>query len=117
MQRILSVLGQAFRNCILILGLMSLISLSGLLMPVAQPSYAAVASDQSQAPKETIDVMNRGESAKSREEVYEEAAEAAESPEKVVKAEQAEIKEFKSRSGKGLVEGAQDLLNKVTGNE
>lgn len=117
MQRILSALGQVFRSFILILGLMSLIGLSSLLISVEQPSFAAASLEQ-QAQEESIDVLNRGESGKSREEIYEEAAKAAETPQKVVRAEQDEIKAFKkSESGQGLVGGAQNLLDKVTGKE
>jgi len=117
MQRILSALGQSFRRGVLILGLISLISLSSLFIPVAQSSYVATAAP-AQAQEEDIDVLNYTDApAKSREEAYEEAAEAAESPDKVLKAEEKEIKQFKkAESGGGLVEGAQNLLDKVTGN-
>lgn len=117
MQRILSAFGSLFRGGILILGLITLIGLSSLFIPVAQPHAAAIAAP-SQAQEEGIDVLNYNDApAKSREEAYEAAAEAAESPEKVLKAEEKEIKDFKkAESGTGLVKGAQNLIDKVTGN-
>jgi len=117
MQQIFSALGQVFRKCMAVLGLMSLIGLSGLLISVSQPSYAAVTSGPVQAQEKGIDVLESGKT-ESREEAYEEAAKAGESPQTVQKAEENEIKAFKrAQSNNGLVEGAQNLLDKVTGNE
>lgn len=120
MQRILKSVKQAFRKSILILALMSLISLSSLFIFATQPSKAATPNQKltpTQKPiqHKTIDI----DSQNSREQAYEEQVKAAEDPDKVY---EENLKEFKKENpDEGLVEktveGAEKLVDKVTGKE
>lgn len=114
MKQVLSVLAQVCRKGILVLGLVSLISLSSLFVFIAQPVYAAA---NAQAEK-VIQVEEYSSPVETREEAYEQAAEIAKDPEKnLEKVYKKELKAFKQEQpDKGLVEEAQDLLDKVTGN-
>ncbi|MFE1747674.1 hypothetical protein [Coleofasciculus sp. H7-2] len=111
MQRIFSALGQAFRNSILILVTVSLLSLSNLFIFANQPAYAATSSSAN---------INRTsdptEDASMREEAYEEAAEQARNPDKQDEIYNESVKANKGpQAENGLVEGAKELVEKVTG--
>ncbi|MBW4577807.1 MAG: hypothetical protein KME08_21465 [Aphanothece sp. CMT-3BRIN-NPC111] len=113
MQHILSVVGQAFRKTILILSLISLLGLSNSFIFASQPAYAAKLT-----PEEKIDrAHNYSGAAGIREESYEEEVEEAKSPAKMEKAYEEDLKEYReSQPDKGgLVEGAKELVEKVTG--
>ena len=130
MQRIFSTLKQTFRKSILILGLISLISLSSPFIFATQPSYAATPTqkvtpnqdlsrqEKTIKQKEIVNSRDQG-AANSREQAYEEQVQAAADPDKVY---EENLKEYKKENpGEGLVqktvEGAEKLVNKVTGNE
>lgn len=115
MRQIFSTLRQVFHKRLLILGLISLLGLSSLLM--IDPSHVAMAAGNQQAAQEKpINVLDYVEAPANREEAYEEATEAAETPKQVVKTEKKEIQAFKkSEKGNDLAEGAQNLVDKVTG--
>jgi len=104
MQRILSVVGQAVRKSILIVCLMSLLSLSNLFIFASQPASATQLSSQQE------------QAAESREDSYEEAVEEATNPKKMDEVYEENVKDYKeAQPNKGLVEGAKDLVDKVTG--
>lgn len=115
MQRILLALGQALRKSVVILCVMSLISVSSLFIFVAQPSYAATAFDKkpaqsSVAPSSTDTV--------GREKAYEEAVKDAESIDSIEKVYEENLEEYKEENpDPGLVEKAENLIEKVTGND
>ncbi len=100
------------------LGLISLISLSGLLLPVVQPSYAAAVRNTQTSPEEKADqTYGYVESTGSREAGYEEAVKDAESLQSEEKAYERNLKTYKQEQpGANIVEEAKGLLDKVTGN-
>lgn len=122
MQRILSTIGQAFAKRILILGLVSLLSLSGLFMFSNQPALA----DKALSPEEKIDrAYTYNEAAGLQEEdrqaAYDAAAQAVQEDPKVgiEKIYEEDLKEFKKENPdeNGLLEGAKELVEKVTGKD
>lgn len=120
MQRIISAVGQAFGKRILIFGLMSLLSLSGVFIVANQPALA----NKSLPPEEKIDhayylsqVAEIPE--EERQSAYDEAAEAVKEPKKgLEKIYEKDLKDYKKENpgNSGLVEGAKKLVDKVTGN-
>jgi hypothetical protein len=122
MQRIFSIIGQAFGKRILIFGLMSLLSLSGLFIFVNQPALA----DKPLQAQEKIDrayTMSEatGLREEDRQEAYDEAIEEiSEDPkEGLEKIYEEDFKAYKKENPdeNGLLEGAKDLVDKVTGKE
>jgi hypothetical protein len=122
MQRIFSIIGQAFGKRILIFGLMSLLSLSGLFIFANQPAFA----DKPLQAQEKIDrayTMSEatGLREEDRQEAYDEAIEAvSEDPkEGLEKIYEEDFKAYKKENPdeNGLLEGAKDLVDKVTGKE
>ena len=112
MQRMFSALKQAVRKSVLVLGLISLL-VSGLF--ISQPSLAATPNQK------LVQQQNREQEsleADQREQAYEEQIEAAKDPEKVYEENLKE--ERKENQGEGVVqktlEGAEKLVEKVTGN-
>jgi hypothetical protein len=122
MQRIFSIIGKAFGKRILIFGLMSLLSLSGLFIFANQPAFA----DKPLQAQEKIDrayTMSEatGLREEDRQEAYDEAIEAvSEDPkEGLEKIYEEDFKAYKKENPdeNGLLEGAKDLVDKVTGKE
>jgi hypothetical protein len=122
MQRILLTIGQVFVKRILIVGLISLLSLSSLFMFSNQPALA----DKGLSPDEKIDrAYNYGEAAGIREEdrqaAYDATAQAVqENPKEAIeKIYEEDLKEFKEENPgeNGLLEGAKELVEKVTGQD
>jgi capsular polysaccharide biosynthesis protein len=106
MQRIISFLGKN----LLVLGLVSLLSLSGAFFFAVQPSYAAAATSQErmsdsskteQTPEQTY------------EQVVKEAKDAVNNPQALDEAYDRDQKAHKQEQG-GLLEGAKKALEKVT---
>ncbi|HEY9741763.1 MAG TPA: hypothetical protein V6C90_14840 [Coleofasciculaceae cyanobacterium] len=126
MQQIFSAIGQAFGKRIVIFGLMSLLGLSSLFVfanqpalagkPLNSPSQAEVTIDRAYAMSEATELREE-----ERQEAYEEATEAVNEPKGtgLEKIYEEDLKEFKQENSdeNGLVEGAKDLLEKVTGKE
>ena len=114
MQRMFSALKQAIHQSILILGLISLLSFPGLFM--TQPTLAATPNQkliqQDKMEKES-------QTANQREQEYEEQIKAAKDPDKVYEENLKE--ERKANPGEGIVqktvEGAEKIVDKVTGND
>lgn len=112
MQRILTALGQAFRQSILVVGLISLLTLSNIFIFASQPAYAA-----SQLTAQEVDSTSANSAAiELREESYEEAAEQARDPKKQDEIYQESVKAT-NQSNPGLIEGAKELVEKVIGND
>ena len=110
MQRIFSALKKAF----LILGLISLLSLSSLFL--TQPSYAA-SPNQKLIQQEKMD--RESETANLRAQEYEKQVKAAEDPDKVY---EENLNEYKKENPDGgliekAVEGTKSIVNKVKGEE
>lgn len=118
MQRIFS----AFGKRILIFGLMSLLSLSGLFIFSNQPAFADKPLN-----KQSEEVIDRaytlseeaGILEESRLEAYEEATEALNDPKGLDKIYEEDLKAYKKENPgeNSLVEGAKSLVDKVTGKE
>lgn len=112
MQRMFSVLKQAVRKSVLVLGLIMLVS--GLF--ISQPSLAATSNQK------LIQQQNReqeSQDANQREQAYEQQVEAAKDPDKVYEENLKE--ERRENPGEGVVqktvEGAEKLVDKVTGKD
>jgi len=122
MQKILAAIGQAFGKGILIFGLMSLLSLSGLFIFANQP---ALADKPLQADEKIDRAYTMSESAglreEARQEAYDEAAEAvSEDPKQgLEKIYEADLNAYEKENPdeNGLIEGAKELVEKVTGKE
>lgn len=124
MQRIFSAIGQAFAKRILLFTLMSLLSLSGLFVFANQPALADKPLNSPAKAEETIDrayTLSEGTGLKeeARQEAYEEATEALNDPKGLDKIYEEDLKAFKKENPgeNALVEGAKDLVDKVTGKE
>lgn len=113
MQRILTALGQAFRQSILVVGLISLLSLSNIFIFASQPAYAA---SQLTAQEKVDSTSENSAAVELREESYEEAAEQARDPQKQDEIYQESVKAT-NQSNPGLIEGAKELVDKVIGND
>ncbi len=125
MQRILSVIGQAFAKRVLVFGLISLLSLSSLLIFANQPALADRSNRASQA-EETINrayTMSEGTGLReeARQEAYDETAEAINDDPKagIEEIYEEDLKAYRSENPDdgGLLEGAKNLIDKVTDNE
>jgi hypothetical protein len=117
MQRIISVIGKR----VLIIGLMSLLSLSGLFLFNNQPALASRTSAAEAAIDRAYDMNEAaGFKEEDRQEAYEEATEAVANPkvglEKIYKEDLKEYRE-ENPSENVLVEGAKELVEKVTGKD
>lgn len=112
MRQIFSALKRAFRNTILTVALVSLLSFSCLLIFSVQSSLAAAPTERQPTLEKGIDTTTSGEN---REEAYEEAVKAINDPKGVEKEYEENLDAFKeTQPNKGLVEEAKDLVEKVT---
>ncbi|HEY9671074.1 MAG TPA: hypothetical protein V6D11_06500 [Waterburya sp.] len=122
MQRMFSAIGIALGKRILLVSLMGLLALSGLFVFTNQAALA----DRSLQPQEKIDrayTMSEatGLREEDRQEAYEEATEAVSSDPKEGLEEiyEEDLKAYREDNGDegGLLGGAKDLVDKVTGKE
>ncbi|MBD1932163.1 MULTISPECIES: hypothetical protein [Cyanophyceae] len=118
MQRILLALKEGMQKRIFVLGLMALISLSGIFI-FAAPSYAVLHSKDKLSSQEKIDRAYEYSEATG---ILEEEKQASENANKTFDFnEKANVKTVKSateeNSEPNLIEKAQDLIQKVTGND
>lgn len=125
MQPIFSVIGQAFAKRVLVFGLISLLSLSSLFVFASQPALADRSNRASQA-EATINrayTMSEGTGLReeSRQEAYDETAEAINDNPKagIEEIYEEDLKAYRSETSDegGVLEGAKNLIDKVTGNE
>jgi len=122
MQRIFSAIGTSLVKRFLIFGFMCLLSVSGLFIFANQPALANQPL-QSQAKIGRASTMSEatGVREEQRQEAYEEATEAVSSDpkqglEKIYEEDLQEYREENPNEG-GLIEGAKELVDKVTGKE
>jgi len=119
MQQMFSAIGKR----LVIFGLMSLLSLSGVFVFANQPALADKSVNRPS--NESVDraytlSQEAGLREEQREEAYEEATEAVSDPkEGIEKIYEEDLKAYKQENsgGNGLVEGAKNLVDKVTGKE
>jgi hypothetical protein len=109
MRQLLTVLSQVLRKSVVVLVLMSAISLSGLCLLNAQPSYAATQTAVSPQSEKQIE---------KREQAYEAAIETANNPEGLEKEYEKNLADYKEDHPEnpiaGAVEGAKDFIEKAT---
>ena len=117
MKRLLSALKQAVRKNVVVIGLISLISFSGLWTIAPQPAYAASGSAQTSASGQTTKADK--EPAVEQEESYEEIAKVAADPKGIEKEYEKNRKIDKQAlpDQGGLLEGAKKAVEKVTGQD
>ncbi len=119
MQAIFSTLNQAVRKSILSLVMLSLLILSSLFIFVQQPSLAAPISREGQKLIQQENLDKESATADERSKDYEAEIEAAKDPDKVYEENLKSYQE--SHPGEGLVdktvEGAEKLVDKVTGKD
>ena len=112
MQQAISSFFQGLRRLFLLIGVVSLFNVVSWSSPLTQPSYAV------STPQEALQEIKRDQAAQSRGQAYEEAVEITEDPKTgVEKAYEEEIAEFRKEHPDegGIVEGAKELVGKVTG--
>jgi hypothetical protein len=117
MQSIRIILGRALQQTLVVLGLICLLSVGTLWLPMAQPTYAAATANQPLTPEEKVDqTYGYVESTGSREAGYEKAKEAAKDLRTEEQTYKRNLQTYKQEQpDTGLVEGAKDLIEKVTG--
>lgn len=125
MPRIFSVIGQALAKRVLVFGLISVLSLSSLLIFANQPAFADYSNRSSQA-EQTINrayTMSEGTGLReeSRQEAYDETAEAISDDPKagIEEIYEEDLKAYRSENSDegGVLEGAKELIDKVTSKE
>ncbi|NJK68795.1 MAG: hypothetical protein HC789_12435 [Microcoleus sp. CSU_2_2] len=117
MKRVLKALGHTLSQSILLACMLALIGLAGFALP-SQPVYAVGQySNQTQKeakitdPAESFDDLNP-------QAAYEEIVKTAQNPAKVEKVYEESLEEYKAEQPKeGIVQKAENLIEKVTGKE
>ena len=114
MRQVFLTLKQAFYKSMILMGLVSLIYTTGLF--VVQSSYADTLK---QPAKEQPFILDEPQTATTREAAYEEAVDAVKKPDGLEKEYEKDLKTFKKEnpSENPVVEGAKELIDKVTGRE
>ncbi|GAB1542444.1 hypothetical protein NUACC21_51180 [Scytonema sp. NUACC21] len=125
MHTIAAILSKVLRQSIVVLGLMLLISLSGLFFFTQQPSYAVTAASRQLTPDEKIDRAYEYSGAagireEDRQQAYEKAVEDADKPNTVQKTYERNLKAYKQENPspnlvKQAVEQAKELVEQTTG--
>ncbi|MEG4065786.1 hypothetical protein QUA42_00275 [Microcoleus sp. Pol11C2] len=116
MKRVLKALGQTLIQSILLVCTLALISLVGLAVVPTQGAYAG--QDRTEAPPEAkiTDPAERFEDLNPQA-AYEDIVKTSQNPAKVEKAYDESLKEYKGEHPQeGIVQKAEDLIEKVTGN-
>ncbi len=106
---------QVLRRVILMIVLVGLFNLAGWFIFVNQPSYAAVSS-----PKEELNDIRKDLERKNPQEMYEEALDVSKDPKMGEQKKYEEnLKKYKQENPDqgGLLKGAKELVNQVTGND
>lgn len=122
MQQILSTIGHFFAKRVVIFGLMSLLSLSGLWIVSSQPALAVKALSSEESIDRAYTYSDAlGLQGEDRQAAYDEAAQAVqENPkEGIEKIYEEDLKEFKQENPNenSLLEEAKELVEKVTGQD
>ncbi|WAL61809.1 hypothetical protein [Thermocoleostomius sinensis] len=114
MQHVMSSLWQVVRKAFLVIMCVSLLNVLGWFSLAMQPSYAV------SSPEEYLNEIRKDQSMKDRQEAYKEATEITEDPKMGVEKEyEREVNEYFEEHPEegGIVQGAKDLVNKVTGSD
>lgn len=120
MQMIAAILNKVLRQSIVVLGLMLLISLSGLFFFTQQPSYAVTSASRQLTPDEKIDRAYEYSGAagireEDRQQAYEQAVEDSDKPNTVEKTYERNLKAYKQENpSPNIVEQAKELVEQVT---
>ena len=113
MQRMLSTLGQWLRQSMLVLGLVSLLSLSGLAIQSASYAGPYQAKDGG-ITKINDDAMNK-QSVEDREAAYETMTEATQKPDGLEEEYEKNLEAYEEQQpGQNIIEGAKNLIERVT---
>lgn len=111
MQRHFSYLGKVVRKIFLVLGLISLLSLSGLAIFSTQPSLAAAYKDNSSV----LNQSSNSQSVKSREDAYDKAIKAIDEPEGLEKVYEKNLEKYEKENPEpGIIESAKEVIKEVT---
>ena len=111
MQRHFSDLGKVVRQIFLVVGLISLLSLSGLAIFSTQPSLAAAYKDNSSV----LDQGSKSQSVKSREDAYDKAIKAIDEPEGLEKVYEKNLEKYEKENPQpGIIESAKEVIKEVT---
>jgi hypothetical protein len=125
MQRIFSAIARVLGKRVLVMGLVSLLSLSSLLIFANQPALA-LSDKPLNSPARSEEAIDRaytlshgtGLREEDRQKAYSEEAKAITDPKGLDKIYEEDLKQYKeSQPSEGIVEGAKDLVNKVTGKD
>lgn len=128
MQRFFSAIRQAFHKNVLLLGLISLLSLSSLFIFAQQSALAASnlqadeVIDRAYTLSEATGLKEEDRQAaqqKERQSAYEEATKAINDPKGLDKIYEEDLENYKeeTQQDQGLVKGAKDLIKNVTGKD
>jgi hypothetical protein len=115
MQRIFSVIGQAFRQSILILGAIGLLSLSSLFMFSPSSSLAAAFTDKSPALEKRMDTGMNSQATENRADAYEKAVEAIDDPNGLEKVYEENLESYEEKNpAPGPLKEVKELIKDVT---
>lgn len=115
MQRTLSYLGKVLRQSFLVVGLISLINLSGLSIFSTQTTLAAAYRDNSPVLEQGINADSNSQSVKSREEAYEKAIKAIDDPKGLDKVYEKNFDKYQKENPQpGIIESAKEVIKEVT---
>jgi hypothetical protein len=120
MQTLLAIINKTLRQSMIVLGLMLLISMSGLFFFTQQPSYAITSSANQLTPEEKIDrayEYNRaaGLREEDRQKTYEQALKDSNSPQSIEKTYERNLKtEQQENPNSNIIEQAKELVDRVT---
>ena len=111
MQRTFLYLGKVIRKIFLVVGLISLLSLSGLSIFSTQPSLAAAYKDNSSV----LDQGSNSQSVKSREDAYDKAIKAIDEPDGLEKVYEKNLENYEKENPQpGIIESAKEVIKEVT---
>jgi hypothetical protein len=121
MQLFLKISRKVLRQSIVVIGLILLISLSGLFILTQPPTYAVTSAANKLTPEEKIDrayeyseATGFREEQRQREQAYEQAKQDAQSPDSLEQAYERNLKDYNQENEPGLIEKAQELIEDVT---
>jgi len=120
MKGIFSALKQVLSKSILVVCLISLISLSGIIILPQQPASASlgIKSNQTGTEYKTDGLAKENSAVTNRDEAYEEAVKAAENPQGIEKIYEKDLQAYeKEHPSEGILEKAEEVIEKVTGQE
>ncbi|MEG3842446.1 hypothetical protein [Microcoleus sp. herbarium14] len=116
MKRVLKALGQTLTQSILLVCMLALIGLAGLAVAPSQAAYAG--QDRSQAPSAKITDPAESFEDLNPQAAYEDIVKTAQNPAKVEQVYDESLKEYKEEHPQeSIVQKAEELIEKVTGND